>query len=179
MVVRRFHYALAMLTAWALALTALVGCRLQGDGFESILFRDPMDASSRVLAQDAVIFDPQTSADGAGSLRIEADGPQRLHLFEVEGLAVENANLAYRASLRTEGVDGRVSLEMWCSAIGQGEIFARARQSARTGTTEWGAQEVVCFLEEGQRTQAARLDLVIDGPGRVWIDEVRLVRDAS
>ena len=165
-----------------LAVAALAGvwaCRAPADGFERVLFEDPMDAGTRVLDEGAVRFDATTSADGGGSWRVDAEGPSRVSLFEVDRLGVKNANLAYRASLRTEDLDGRAYLEMWCDATGRGEVVTRDLQSAPTGTTDWSEHETLCFLEEGQHSDAVRLGLVVEGPGRVWIDGLRLVREAS
>jgi hypothetical protein len=84
--------------------------------------------------------------------------------------------LTYRAHLRTESLDGQAYLEMWCGIPGMGEFFSRALQAPVSGTTGWVTQETSFFLENGQRAQVVKLNLVIAGTGTVWVDDIALVQ---
>jgi hypothetical protein len=121
-----------------------------------------------------VAIDSTTSADGAGSLLITTDAPTTVRLFETGDLDVENARIIYSAKLRCEGVEGKVYLEMWCSFPGVGEAFSRALQAPLTGTTGWTSQQTPFFLKAGENPDNVKLNLVIEGKGRVWIDDIRL-----
>ncbi len=68
---------------------------------------------------------------------------------------------------------------MWCRFPGQGEFFSRALDAAITGTTEWTTQETPFVLEEGQNPSNIKLNLIVEGPGAVWVDEIVLAKGAS
>jgi len=134
----------------------------------------PLDELEGLVAGTGVAIDTTTSADGHGSLAITADGPVTVRLFETGDLDVEDARIIYRAKLRCEGVEGKVYLEMWCSFPGIGEAFSRALQAPLTGTMEWTSQETPFFLKAGENPDNVKLNVVIEGKGRVWIDDIRL-----
>jgi len=136
----------------------------------------PVSSMDGVITQSGVAFDSTTSADGNGSLRITADGPGSVRLFESGDVDVENARIIYSAKLRTENVEGKVFLEMWCSFPGRGEFFSRALQAPLSGTVGWTSQETPFFLKPGENPDNVKLNVMIDGKGTVWIDEIRLVR---
>lgn len=136
----------------------------------------PVTGLDGVLTQTGVAFDSTTSADGNGSLKIIADAPASVRLFETGDIDVENARVIYRARLRTEGVEGNVYLEMWCSFTGKGEFFSRALQAPLTGTVEWTSQETPFFLKTGENPDNIKLNVVIDGKGTVWVDAIELIK---
>lgn len=145
---------------------------------EEVLFENPITDLTGVVTRSGVELDTQVTADGNGSLKVVAEGPTTVRLFEVAGLDVEDARLTYRARIRTEEVRGQVYLEMWCRFPGAGEFFSRALQAPISGSTEWVSQETPFFLEKGQNPDLVKLNLVIDGAGTVWVDDVELVRGA-
>jgi hypothetical protein len=73
----------------------------------------PLDSMEGVRATTGASFDPKISADGKGSLRVEAKEPVTVPLFEVTDVGVENASLIYMAKLQSENLDGKALLEMW------------------------------------------------------------------
>jgi hypothetical protein len=133
---------------------------------------EPLD----VLTRDVTQIDTAVSSDGNGSLRVHVEGPTTIRLYETGDLDVEDARITYAAKLRTEGVAGTVYLEMWCVLTGQGESFSRALHAPLTGTTDWTSQETPFFLQKGQNPDNMKLNLVIDGSGTVWIDDIRLLK---
>jgi hypothetical protein len=145
---------------------------------EEVLFENPVSDLSGVLTRSGVELDTQVTSDGNGSIKIVADQPTTVRLFEVDEIAVDDARLVYRARIRTEGVQGKVYLEMWCRFPGSGEFFSRALQSPISGSTEWVSQETPFFLEENQKPDLVKLNIVIEGTGTVWVDEVKLARSA-
>jgi hypothetical protein len=146
---------------------------------EEILFRNSIRDLSGVLTRSGLELDTEVTSDGDGSIKIVAPGPATVRLFEVGGIEVENTVLLYRARLRAEEVQGRVYLEMWCRFPGSGEFFSRALESPLSGSTEWVSQETPFLLEKGQRPDLIRLNVVIEGSGTVWVDEVELARSGS
>jgi hypothetical protein len=136
----------------------------------------PVDSLEGILTQTGVAFDREISSDGNGSLRVTADQPTTLRLYETGDLDVENARLIYQARVRTEGVAGKVYLEMWCQFTGKGEYFSRDLGTPVGGTTDWTTEETPFFLKAGENPDNIKLNLVIEGKGTVWIDDVRLIQ---
>jgi hypothetical protein len=140
------------------------------------LVRYPLDDLAGVIAQTGAEFDSVVSADGNGSLRLTATQPTTFRLFETGDLDVEDALLLYRAQVRTEGVEGNAYLEMWVQFAGVGEAFSRDLQTPLSGSNEWSTEETPFFLQAAQNPGNVKLNLVIDGRGTVWIDDIRLTR---
>jgi hypothetical protein len=142
------------------------------------LKRFPIVSLNDVLTKSGVSLDPNVSSDGNGSLRIDASQTTTVRLFEIDDLDVENARLSYRARLRTENAQGRVYLEMWCDLRGVGEFFSRGLHAPLTGTVEWTTQEIPFFLKQGQNPDTVKLNVVVEGAGTVWIDDIVLLKSA-
>ena len=105
-----------------------------------------------------------------------AAAPGQVALFETGDIDVENAPLIYQARLRAEGVKGKVYLEMLCRFPGKGEFFSRALHASLTGSSDWTQQETPFLLKSGENPENVMLNLVIEGTGTVWIDDIRLVK---
>jgi len=84
--------------------------------------------------------------------------------------------LIYQARVRTEGIEGQVFLEMWCHFPGKGDFFSRGLQTPLTGTTNWTTEEIPFFLKKGENPDNVKLNLVINGKGTAWIDDIRLLK---
>jgi len=123
-----------------------------------------------------VQFDPNVSSDGNGSLRVTASTPMTFRIYEMGPMAVDDARLIYQARVRTSDVKGRVYLEMWCHLPGKGALSSRALASALTGTTGWTVLETPFSFQEGERPENVGLNLVVDGTGTAWIDDIRLLQ---
>jgi hypothetical protein len=136
----------------------------------------PIDSMEGIITRSGVGIDRDISSDGNGSLRITATKPAVIRLFEIGDMDVENARLIYQAQVRTENVEGQVYLEMWCHFPGEGEFFSRGLQTPLTGTTEWTTEETPFFLKKGENPDNLKLNLVINGKGTAWIDDIRLLR---
>jgi hypothetical protein len=99
-----------------------------------------------------------------------------VRLYETGDIDIENARLIYRAKLRTEGVEGQVYIEMWCHFPGKGEFFSRALQSPLSGSNEWTSQETPFYLKKGENPDNIKINVVVNGKGTVWIDDIHLVK---
>jgi hypothetical protein len=136
----------------------------------------PVDNLEGVITKTDVALDKGISSDGNGSIRITVDKPTTVRLYETGDLDIEDARLIYQARLRTEGVEGKAYLEMWCQFTGKGEYFSKGLQSALSGTTEWCMQETPFFLRKGENPANVKVNVVIEGKGTVWIDDIRLIK---
>jgi hypothetical protein len=156
-------------------LGAFVGCTHSPEQVVE-LKRYPIDTMEGVITLSGVEIDKQNSSDGKGSLKITAAHPAVVRLFETGDVDAENARLIYQAKIRTEGVEGQVYLEMWCHFPGKGEFFSRNMNTPVSGTTNWTSMETPFFLKKGENPDNVKLNLVINGKGTVWVDDVRLLR---
>ena len=136
----------------------------------------PVDNLKGIISKSGVEFDEKISSDGKGSLKIIASEPTVIYLYEVQDINIDDARLIYQARVRTKNVDGQVYLEMWCHFPGKGEFFSRGLQSPLTGTTDWTTVETPFLLQKGQKPDYVKLNLVINGTGTVWIDDIRLIK---
>ncbi|MDH3215121.1 MAG: hypothetical protein OEN01_02370 [Candidatus Krumholzibacteria bacterium] len=136
----------------------------------------PVDAMAGILTTSGVTIDTEITSDGRGSLQILADAPRTVRLYETGDVDVENARLLFQARVRTEDIQGQAYLEMWCHFPGKGEYFSRSLHAPLTGTTDWTTQETPFFLKSGQNPDNVKLNVVIDGKGTAWIDDIRVVK---
>ena len=136
----------------------------------------PIDSMEGIIDKSGTQIDKEITSDENGSLRIVTTKPTTVRLYETGDIDIENARLIYRAKLHTEGIEGPVYLEMWCDFPGKGEFFSRAIQSALSGNNEWTSQETTFFLKKGENPDNIKLNLVINGKGTVWIDDIRLLK---
>ena len=123
-----------------------------------------------------VSTDPTVKQEGNGSIRISTLWPTTICLAEVQELNVENAQLIYRARVKSEKLEGTAFLEMWCH-VGGGQYFSRGMNSVVTGTMDWKTLQTPFFLQPAQRAKKATLNIVINGKGTVWVDDVHLLQE--
>lgn len=138
----------------------------------------PLDDMEGLITRSNISIDESISSDGNGSLRIEATESTKIRLFETGNIDIENAQLFYQAKIRTEKVQGEVYLEMWCHFPGNGEFFSKGNFDEKSlfGTTDWTTEEIPFLFREGENPDNIKLNLVINGKGTVWIDDIRLLK---
>jgi len=107
---------------------------------------------------------------------VDAKEDQTIRLFEIQNPDAEQCLVTYRATMKTEGLAGRAFLEMWCRVPGRGEFFSKGLNHAITGTTDWASYEIPFYLKKGQRPDLIKLNLVIEGRGKVWMKDVELLK---
>lgn len=134
----------------------------------------PVEGMDGVISRTGVKFVRDPTADGNGSLRLKAQKPTTFHLYETGDLDIEQAVIFYRAKVRTGGVKGEAYLEMWCHFPGRGEYFSRGLQYSLSGNNNWTSVETSFMLRKGENPDNIRLNLVINGRGTAWVDDIRL-----
>jgi hypothetical protein len=153
----------------------LVGCASHEP--ETITLKHyPLNDLDQVVAQSGIALDSRITVDGKGALRIDAESPTVVRLFEAGDLDIEDAILVYQARLRTEGVEGQLYLEMLCSFPGRGQFFSRGLQHALTGSNGWTTTQTYFFLRQGENPDNVWLNLIFSGRGTAWVDDVRLIK---
>jgi hypothetical protein len=158
-------------SVWCIVVLAIISCSQAKE-----LKHFPVDNLDGVISKSEVELDKEVSSDGKGSLKIVALEPTVINLYEVRDIDIENARLMYQAKVRTENIDGQVYLEMWCHFPGRGEYFSRGLQSPLTGTKDWITVETPFFMRKGEKPDYVKLNLVINGKGTAWIDDIRLIK---
>jgi hypothetical protein len=131
------------------------------------------------LARIPHAMDYQISSDGNGSLRIDASEQTFVNLYRVWGdeADVSFRRLVYAAEVRTENASGPVFLVMQAglTSVPGGSVPVVGREMALTGTNDWTTLEAWTGNPGGSKLLETSLQLHIDGPGTVWIDDVRLI----
>ncbi|HEV8619532.1 MAG TPA: hypothetical protein VGQ79_00740 [Nitrospiraceae bacterium] len=107
---------------------------------------------------------------------VDAKKDQTIRLFEIQDPDAEQCLVTYRAMMTTESLAGRAFLEMWCRLPGSGEFFSKGVNQAVTGTTEWASYEIPFYLKKDQRPDLIKLNLVIEGRGKVSMKDVELLK---
>jgi hypothetical protein len=114
-------------------------------------------------------------AEGKGSIKITTQWPTTICLGEVASLNVENAKLVYKAKVKSD-LEGTAFLEMWAH-VGGGQYFSRGMDDAVRQKTDWKVIQTPFLFQKGQRPDKVTLNLVINGKGTVWIDDIVLSKE--
>ena len=120
-----------------------------------------------------ITSDSEVKTEGKASLKIETAWPTTVCLGEVKDLDIENARLIYQAKLKSELSEGAAYLEMWAH-VGDGQYVSRGLDNPITGRTDWKTVQTPFLFQAGQRPEKVTLNLVINGKGTVWVDDVKL-----
>lgn len=123
----------------------------------------------------SIFLDETTTWDGNGALRLHAHGPSEVILYQVEGIDVDGAVLTYQARVRTRDAVGKVYLELVCAIADGPTVGADAAAEALTGTGEWALQRAHLRLDPGERPERVYLNVVVEGSGHVWVDDIRIL----
>jgi hypothetical protein len=121
--------------------------------------------------------DSRIKVEGAGSVKITTLHPTTVCLGEVTGLDLANTTLIYRAHARSQ-LEGSAFLEMWVQ-VGSGRYFSRGLNSTIEGHSDWQVIQTPFVFQKGQSPGRITLNLIINGTGTIWIDDVVLSKTAS
>lgn len=173
---RMKRFALRAALICLLAALGCIGSCSRPPKIVSELAHFDLNSLDGVLTESNISVDSTISSDGTASLRITAPESTTVRLFELGDIDVSNAKIVYRAMLRSRKLTGRAYLEMWVHFKDGGEYFSRGLDRPVTGTTSWVTEEIMFILEKGQNPDNVKLNLVIEGKGTVWIDDILLLK---
>jgi serine/threonine protein kinase len=157
----------------AIALPAFMRAREKARENAAIALHADATILKTFTTQDPTLAgDRLTVSDDAWLL--DSAQTQTVQLFELRDPEAGPGTIFYEADLRTEGLDGRVYLEMWCRFPGRGEFFSRGYRDALSGTTGWVSSQAPFLLQQDEKPDLIRLNLAVEGTGRVWIRNVTL-----
>ncbi len=110
------------------------------------------------------------------ALVLEANEKTTVSLFEVNQPHVDQCILTYRAKAKADRLEGRAYLEMLCRLPRIGDHKVKGVDSALEGLGDWSLLETRVYLPEGQKPELLKLNLVMEGPGRVRMKDVELIK---
>jgi hypothetical protein len=121
--------------------------------------------------------DARIKAEGNGSVKITTQWPTTICIGELSGINVENAKLVYKAKVKSDlDGTGTAYLEMWVHVSG-GQYFSRGMNDVVSQKTDWKVIQTPFLLQKGQKPDKVTLNLVINGKGTVWVDDVVLSKE--
>ena len=117
---------------------------------------------------------PDVPGDNRSGWRIEAKADRIAPLFEVAKPLAGPGTLVWRAKMKTDAVEGEVSLE----AVGTSAASVEPvrNQTRGTGANDWIYYQVALPLKDGQTLSKTTLNVVFKGKGTVWIKDVELLK---
>jgi hypothetical protein len=119
--------------------------------------------------------DTQVKAEGKGSIKITTQWPTTICLGEVTGLNIEGAKLVYKARVKSD-LDGMAFLELWAH-VGGGQYFSKGMNDVVSQKTDWKTIQTPFLFQKGQKPDKVTLNVVINGKGTLWIDDVVLSKE--
>jgi hypothetical protein len=119
--------------------------------------------------------DSSVKVEGNGSIKISTLWPTTVCLGEVTRLDIENAKLIYKADVKSQ-LDGVALLEIWVH-VGGGQYFSRGLNSTVSGNSDWKSIQTPFIFQKGQKPDRVTLNLIINGKGTVWIDNIVLSKE--
>jgi hypothetical protein len=120
----------------------------------------------------AIETDPRVKIEGKGSVRITTKHPTTVCIGEVTGLDIEDAALIYKAMVKSN-LEGGAYLEMLVH-VGGGQYFSKGMNDPIIGESDWRLLQTPFIFQVGQNPGKVLLNIVINGKGTVWIDDVVL-----
>ena len=153
------------LVTTSIIMTLFVGVAMAED-----IKRLSLDDAS--LIGTTIQTDSKVKTEGKSSVKITTKHPTTVCLGEIDGLDVENATLIYTAKVKSE-LEGNAFLEMWAH-VGGGQYFSRGMNDLITGKSDWKSIQTPFMFQKGQKPDKVVLNLVINGVGTVWIDDIVL-----
>jgi hypothetical protein len=119
--------------------------------------------------------DSVIKAEGKGSVKITTLWPTIVCLGEVTGLNIEDAKLIYTARVRSE-LEGAAYLEMWAH-VGGKKYFSKGIDDPIQGKSDWKTIQAPFKFQKDQRPDKLTLNVIINGRGTLWIDDVVLSKE--
>ncbi|MFA9407531.1 MAG: hypothetical protein ACERKJ_01690 [Candidatus Dadabacteria bacterium] len=140
----------------------------------------PISNVQEIITQSGVVIDTEITTDNNGSLLINTDKAIKIELFEIDKEDFKNKRLTYKAQIRSEDLTGTEDLrgisyiELIASFPDEEELISRGPRVPVSGTTDWRPAETVLYIDKGNAPEYVKLNLIVEGQGKVWLDAVKL-----
>jgi hypothetical protein len=96
-------------------------------------------------------------------------------LFEAGAIKSDNVKLLLTYKVKTDNMSEPTFLQLKLHFPVKGDVVSDEPDDVVSGTKDWSDQKVVYKLKKGQLPDDVFINLVIQGQGTVWIDDVKLV----
>jgi hypothetical protein len=157
------------ITLLALVILMWIGSPASAQELKRISLDDASTIGLKIQSDSGV------KAEGNASIRITTKWPTTVCLAEVTGPDIQDARLVYRARVKSE-LQGTAFLEMWAQ-VGGGQYFSRGMNDAVQGKSSWKTIQTPFMFQKGQKPTKVTLNIVINGTGTVWIDDIVLSKE--
>lgn len=161
---KKMRRTLAILAVLALISTPIIAEDLKKLSIDDASFASPW-----------IQTDPTVKTEGKGSIKITTKWPTTVYLGEVTGLNIENTKLLYKADVKSD-LEGVAFLEMWAH-IGGNQYFSKGMNDPVKGKSDWKLIKTPFIFQMGQKPDKITLNIVINGKGTVWIDNIVLSKE--
>ena len=136
------------------------------------------DLSELQDQRENVLFDASTSHDGNGSVLVESTGTEVLRIAAWDTPDFAGDAVEVSGHLKLEMLYRNVWVDVWVDPVdGDPRLIRKVLPEFRR-TMDWAPFSVEMHLKPGEKPERIRLALYIEGPGRVWLDDItaRMVR---
>jgi len=137
------------------------------------LKRISLDDASAIGLQ--IQSDSAVKTEGKASIKITTKWPTTVCLAEVTGPDIQDAKLVYKGKVKSD-LQGTAFLEMWAH-VGGGQYFSRGMNDTVQGKSDWKTIQTPFMFQKGQKPAKVTLNIVINGTGTVWIDDIVLSKE--
>ena len=140
----------------------------------------PVSSLEEIITKSGVEIDREITTDNNGSILINANNPITVELFEPNGKDFKNKRLTYKAQMRSENLiatdemRGISYIELIAQFPDGEELISRGPRVPISGTTDWRPAETVLYIDKGHTPETVKLNLIVEGKGKVWLDAVKL-----
>jgi hypothetical protein len=159
----------------AILLAAAFACKKEVEAPSDIAVFD-CGSTDKVVNADRVTVDKTVTSDGNGSLKVATETPLTVQLFEVPYPKAQDSELTFKAKIKTSEFGGDAYLQMIVHFPNGGSLNAQNYQNAIRGTTDWTELSTSVVIQPGQKPDSVNLNLVVNGVGTVWVDDIHLVK---
>lgn len=141
----------------------------------------PAEELETISLDDAAVIgttirtDTEVKVEGQAAVRITTLHPTLVCLGEVAGPDIEGATLIFSARVKS-ALEGSAFLEMWAHLAG-GQYFSRGMNSVVDGHADWAVIQTPFIFQKGQKPDKVTLNIVINGKGTVWVDDIVLAKE--
>lgn len=121
-----------------------------------------------------ISVDKQTTADGNGSIKVEAAQSALVTIADQKNLSVPKDNTLWcTLKVKCAGVKQRAYLEMWSEVAEGRRAFSKGLDQVLIGDSDWREIRLPMMVNADFTVSRALVNVVIEGPGTVWVDEIK------
>ncbi|HSI63669.1 MAG TPA: hypothetical protein VLE43_11140 [Candidatus Saccharimonadia bacterium] len=156
-------------------------------GFAATLIPTQVSAQTTVLGsfpcddlkqvKTKITHDVTASADGNGSIKVEAVQNALVTIADQSGLSVKEGHTLWcTIKVKCAGVKQRAYLEMWCEVAEGRRAFSKGLDQPLQGDSDWKEIRLPMMVNGDFTVSRALVNVVIEGPGTVWVDQVTFAK---